>query len=187
MLWMVEIIGFHLGGYADAYSVVPFLMSTRHVQIMGGVVTALWLRQHPSGRWMLPLLIVSCLFFIIGFSFSEELQESCKLFRRGWWLVTFGTLIAGSVLLEQRLTKPLRLWNWLNSLGDSSYSIFLTHSPLLLLGLKGLNHVHVLSGPLQNVCMLGLAGLTTLMGVSCHYWLEKPLIEWLKFGGSRGH
>ncbi|WP_395736477.1 acyltransferase family protein [Prosthecobacter sp.] len=187
LLWTIEIVGFHLGGFAESYSVVPFFMSMRHVQIMGGVVTALWLRQHPSARWTHPLLITSSLLFAIGFTFGEELQETSKLIRRGWWLVTFASLIAGCVLLEKQFSKPLRLWSWLNSLADSSYSIFLTHSPLLLLGLKGLHQIHALSGPLHYLWMLGLAVLATLIGVSCHYWLEKPLIGWLKSAGHRGH
>ncbi len=187
MLWSLEIIGFHLGGFAESYSVAPFFMSMRHVQIMGGVVTALWLRRHPSGRWMLPFLLLSSLLFTLGFVYGEEMQEYSKLVRRTWWLLTFGTLIAGCVLLEKKFSKPYRLWGWLNSLGDSSYSIFLTHSPLLLLGLQGLHRMHVLSGPMQNAWILGVAFFATLLGVLCHYWLEKPLIEWVKLAGRRAH
>jgi peptidoglycan/LPS O-acetylase OafA/YrhL len=145
------------------------------------------LRQHPSARWTLPFLITFGLLFSIGFTLGEELQESSKLIRRGWWLVTFATLVAGCVLLEKQFSKPLRLWSWLNSLGDSSYSVFLTHSPLLVLGLKGLHHLHALSGPLYNIWILGVALLATLLGVLCHYWLEKPLLERLKLTGRRGN
>ena len=180
MLWMAVIIGFHLGGFGASESTVPFLLRLRHLQIMGGVITAVWLRRNPSVRWMPVLLGGACLLFIVSFALHERLEQSCTLFRRTWWLLAFSALIAGSVLLEKQRAVPLSFWRWLNSLGDASYSIFLIHSPVLVLGLMWLHCTHVLAGPWRDGFMLSLVGCAIIAGVCCHRWLEKPLNGWVK-------
>ncbi len=148
-----------------------FLLQLSHLQLMVGVLTALALKSLDLRAWQRPLLVIALLALgALPFIYADWLQPNA-LVKRLYLAVTFMALISGSALWELARERPLLIPLWLRTLGDSSYSIFLLHSPLLLIGMHQLAHWRMMND--GALSLLALAAV--LAGVFCYRWLELPM------------
>jgi len=171
LLWMMAII-VHGAFYPSAQPRQTFfLLQLSHLQLMAGVLAALALKTLDLRVWQRPLLAIAISALVaLPFIYDACLRPN-PLMKRLYLAATFVALIIGSALWEQGRGRSLALPRWLRTLGDASYSIFLMHSPMLLLGLQLLAHRQLMS----NGTLTLLALLTVVAGVFCHRWLEMPM------------
>lgn len=91
-------------------------------------------------------------------------------FLPGAWLMTWGC-----VAMDQHGQRPLR---WLESTGDASYSIYLTHVLFLAAILKGWQFLPWRDTLLDNLLLVpAVAAVTLAGGTWCYRLVEKPLLR----------
>ena len=84
-------------------------------------------------------------------------------------------LILGLAILERR--EHLIVPAFLTFLGEASYSIYLTHAPIISLCAKLLLHA---KGGLPSLAVLFLVSIVgVVVGILFHLWVERPLLRWL--------
>lgn len=171
LLWMTVIIIHAVLNPTAGGRQTFFLLQLSHLQLMAGVLTALALRSLDLRAWRRPLLAFAILALgALPFIYSDWLQP-IALVKRLYLAATFMALIAGSALWEMSRERTLVIPQWLRTLGDSSYSIFLLHSPLLLIGLQQMANWRMMND--GTLTLLALAAV--IAGVFCYRWLELPM------------
>ena len=84
-------------------------------------------------------------------------------------------ILAGLVQLES--AGRLRLWKMFTVLGDASYSIYLTHLPLLSALAKISIRLGLREGAPPKLMFVATAITATSIGVAIHLVVEKPLLQ----------
>jgi exopolysaccharide production protein ExoZ len=100
------------------------------------------------------------------------------LLTSGHWaqsLVAATCIVASALALERRLPH----WAFGKALGDASYFLYLSHHFVLIVLVKVWKSL-----PLQGYLQFGTlfaacVGVSVLVGLLGHRWLEKPLTRWL--------
>ncbi len=176
LIWIIAII-VHGALNPDAKPLETlFVLRLSHLQIMAGVLAALALRTWDLRAWQRPLLAISATALMALPFIFDTLLRPIALVKRLYLAGTFVALIVGSVLWEQARGRSLSLPPWLRMLGDASYSIFLMHTPILLIGLHQLARWQLMS----DVPLTLLALFTVVSGILCHRWLDMPMQRKLK-------
>lgn len=152
------------------------LLSPFNVLFPIGMGAAILLRSSvrlPAG----PLLIVGAAAFLAcGLAEPYDGRETAGMLWRLGYGVSAAAMIVGAARLEAagRIATPAAML----LLGEASYSIYLTHYPVLI-GLGKLA-VHI---PAPGWLLFPLIGAATLAcGIAFHLIAEKPLLRW---AGSR--
>ncbi len=99
------------------------------------------------------------------------------------WFLPALALVAAAVSLEEPFGK--RLPRWVLLLGNSSYSLYLSHMILFPFLVKILMHVHVLTfGVIRRQDELITIGffvpLAIFVGLACYQFIEKPMNDFLR-------
>lgn len=157
---------------------LQFLTSEYNLIFLGGILAAHAFESIPSKRiW--PLFVGSILVFVgIGLADLYQVWPLPTPFR------TFGMGAAASVIVACLAAgEAQRGWSapaLLKAIGDSSYSLYLVHMPLMTIGAAimiklGLNEIV----PMPLVLVALVAGCI-VAGLMMHHLIEKPLTNWVQ-------
>jgi exopolysaccharide production protein ExoZ len=90
-------------------------------------------------------------------------------------LVAATGVVAGSLALERRLPQ----WPWAKAMGDASFFLYLSHHFVVIVLVKLWKNLPLM-GYLQFCTLIAACvGLSVVVGVLGHRWVEKPLTRWL--------
>jgi exopolysaccharide production protein ExoZ len=138
------------------------------IEFLAGVWLAyLWPRIHLTKVMAIAILAVGIVLSFVALKFQSSLPFA--LYSGVPALVT----VIGALGLERAGWPPVK---WLKGLGDSSYSIYLWHIPVIVLGGRALKALHI-DSPAVSIAVLTLASL--LAGVVLYRLTERPLTEFL--------
>jgi peptidoglycan/LPS O-acetylase OafA/YrhL len=94
------------------------------------------------------------------------------------FLLPCALILTGVIGLEKNARLLSR---WLQKTGDASYALYLTHILVLSAGGKLWQGHAVQASPADNLMWLtALLGAILITGFSCHHWIEKPLLRFLR-------
>lgn len=158
-----------------------FLEVATNIQLMvflAGVLIARFVLEARDGRYLVRLhpawlLILSAL----GFALSAMAMRRGVPATLALGLPSI-LVVAAAALAERqgRVPRFVRDWSWL---GDSSYALYLAHMLVILHGAPWLGpHGADIAGGLWRLAALILASL--LAGFALHYWVERPMMGWLR-------
>ena len=166
IIWVLAILS--TIEWADGVQFSPLLtclISTLNLEFVMGMVVAKCSRSL-TNKYAVHFLILgflSMVLLLIGQSAEEQ---------RVMFGLPFSILILGTVLLERKV--KLVLPRSLVLIGDSSYSIYLIHNPLLSLTSRFVARLHGFAS--WGLGMLVGIGASLFIGFLYHRFVEKPLI-----------
>lgn len=173
--WAVAIVALQ-SAWGGLGGMPGFVFSAYNLQFLLGCAVVLVLR----GNWLAPRAALGCIGLAVGLLALgtwqlASLLDSSQLVQRLFWGLAFALLVAGSVAWENHrklnIPKPLTL------LGDASYSIYLVHSQVQMLGVVLAGKLGWM-GPGHGVAVLWLIGLASLAGgVLFYLWIERPILR----------
>jgi exopolysaccharide production protein ExoZ len=138
-----------------------------HSKVLGGA----WLRH----LWLPGLLLMAA-----GAAFGRNnggtagLDASVRFL--AWGLPA---LLVTVSFIKMEFVKALPTRSVL-PVGDASYSIYLTH-PTLMIVFASLIHSHLLRPiPCPIIWPLFFSMICLLLGLLIHYWIERPILAWLR-------
>lgn len=150
-------------------------LSPYNLIFLGGIVTALYFDRLRSSGALSTLAVGTILFFAVGLIYLYKIIPLSV----GWRTIGLGvgaSLIIMGLVASDRIGK-IRPPNWLNKIGDSSYSLYLTHLPILL-ALSASFENTIITSSLTPLTMLFLMTfIVTILGLIVHVYIEKPLIR----------
>jgi exopolysaccharide production protein ExoZ len=136
------------------------------LEFLAGIwLAALWPRISLSKAASFTILIFGVVLSFVALLFQHSLPL----------VVYSGTpamiMIVGALGLERHELPPI---GWLKLVGDSSYSIYLWHIPVIVLGGRGLAFLHI-SSPAVSIVLLTLTSVAA--GLVLYKLTERPLTE----------
>lgn len=153
----------------------PFLarlLNPINMEFVFGMSVAYLARKLPSHLSKLLILLgISVFILLLSWPFARE----CRVL----FGLPFSMLVLGVVLHEYRVS--LILPRWMVLMGDASYSIYLTHNPLVSLICRLVGRLHSFASWGLGMFVGVLASL--FFGVLYHLFIEKPLIRLLRHRG----
>jgi len=147
-----------------------------------GCATAYLCRNNLVNISMARMLVLAGLLLLLaGNFFCDRLQAMMTtLFTLYWGCGSF-CLVTGMAAWEQK--RALFIPRWLSFLGDASYSIYLVHGNVLLIGgVLIARHMNMLDSHL-NLTLSLLAVTALLISLLCYQFVEMPLLRWLQQKG----
>lgn len=158
-------------------SVFATYFSTMNLEFLIGILAYIGFRRGVSH----PALVTAGGAFLLGTLLALEARFGPLFCAQLMYAFGFGLVICGAAALE-RQGYALR-YPALMTLGAASYSLYLTHVPVIgvVLKLLGLIVPSTASGSSFAFFMTLMA--TVVAGIAGHYCIEKPLLKAL--GGSR--
>jgi exopolysaccharide production protein ExoZ len=138
------------------------------IEFLAGVWLAyLWPRIQLSKVMAIAILAAGIVLSFVALTFQHSLPV--VLYSGVPAMVT----VIGALGLER---ADLPIVRWLKGLGDSSYSIYLWHIPVIVLGGRALKFLHIAS-PAFSIVVLTAASLVA--GLVLYRLTERPLTEFL--------
>lgn len=199
--WLALSVAFNIVSYTtgwgqgDGYFWLRFFLSLYGIEFAAGGLMAYWLIYHrPKRTWRTACLGYGILAFIVfGLIDDYPLKGFNSPMMQGYEFITYGVasvfLIGGMAASECEAKrpggKPSRAVEWLQRsphwLGAASYAIFLTHFPILLLGIKLLSKLKL--GALQaNIGGIFCCLLACLAGWLSYRYVERPVNKLVRSG-----
>lgn len=178
LIWAIGILLLNL--FFDFSS--PFLklvLNPLTYEFIGGGLLALFFRG--AWGWMSSKILILTSFFLILLMLlgNEVFTEHYGEQPHGWWrLLVFGVpSLAIVFLLVKAGENGFRLPRWLISVGDASYSIYLSH--VLVLSVLGRGwYTFATSGVGDNLIVLPVIVISSLIfGFISYHILEKPALR----------
>lgn len=172
--WIIMTLFFTAIPTTDSWSILTFLFSPHNLEFLSGVVIAyLLLTFKIDPGTAKTLMIVGCSLMLL--SWFNEYFALAQIHRVISWGFPAALIILACASLDlSRSVKPNKT---LLLLGDASYSIYLTHTPLIyffILAFKKLN----IFGLFGNVIGTTLcATLTVMLGCFFYKIIEKPVLH----------
>ena len=167
LAWLVVVATAVMTGFGG----VPDYLGASVNLIFGFGVIAWWASRAKLSAW---------LGFAAALCFAAIAVDTVTLhaLSEGWRELAFGatsaTVIAVTVSLERR--RPIAVLRFALALGAASYSIYLTHFPLLSLLAKLSVAVGLVGRVPAPVGFVASVGLTLLAGYGFHKFVERPLL-----------
>ncbi|WP_441234171.1 acyltransferase family protein [Bradyrhizobium sp. 930_D9_N1_4] len=151
--------------------------------VVGMLVYLLYRKM--DGRWAIPLLISGTLLLLVMLrGYIKEMEYAQT---HPWMMISialpFAMILLGCVLAEQRYGwKPPRV---LLNLGDSTYAIYLVHSPAITM-IALLNYKFA-AGVVPPMALFAITCVGSIAaGVLAHMFVERPVLGFLKSLETRG-
>ncbi|MCX6838521.1 MAG: acyltransferase [Verrucomicrobia bacterium] len=159
-----------------------FLLHPYFLDFIGGAFLAEWVaRTTLRAQSALMLIALGCLSLALCLALEMEMKHCSELVRRIAWGSSSALVIAGLAMWE-RVGGKFNTLGRFRLLAQSSYSIYLTHSLLLVALLPRFKSL--LQHPIAaHAVLIGLAGGICLIGVGVHLWVERPLLKWFRNSG----
>lgn len=173
LAWAALVVLANMGTVAAApwYALVTNVMT---LEFIAGALLGLYWRRIPAA-WGTSLLGSGALGFLVALPVLHLLgAEQGPVLRTAVFGTASTLLVAGAVMLEDR--RGFRVPAWLRAVGDSSYSLYLSH--VFVLSAAGrLWHMSGLTGAWwQHAGFVACAvALSILAGLASYRWLERPL------------
>lgn len=154
----------------------PFIL-----EFAAGAVAAECVRQRGSRGGGMLLCSVAIVGLVLGSTEHLRLNSIAVIWQKSIWAVIFAVGLGGMALLE-RSCRPERWWlqdYW--SLGRASYSIFLSHGFVLMVGFA-MGKPQMCGGDpfWTDVFLLLLVILALLFGLVVYKYWERPLLSFCK-------
>ncbi|HYF34295.1 MAG TPA: hypothetical protein VD994_03305, partial [Prosthecobacter sp.] len=175
LIWSVAIVVANVMEIPVLGIWASFLLKPFHLQLLAGVGTSVLVRKFLPLKWGLPLLVAGLLMLVAGLTMHAQVEAWLPLYKRCWWALVFCVLIAGTAAYEMGRKHPVPVPRWMKALGRGSYSIYLVHSPVLVVLLAVIAPRGWLHGPAANLLLLLLAAIAIAAGLLCYHFLEIPL------------
>lgn len=179
LLWALAIILHGLMSERKPALELPgFALHPYFLDFIAGALIAKWVvRTAVRTREAVMLIAMGGLSLAVCFSLEVEMESCTELVRRIAWGGSSALIVAGLALWESGGGKFDALGR-LRLLAQSSYSIYLTHSFVLVALMPRLSGMS--KDPIMAETMLiGLGMVACLIGIGVRMWLEKPLLRWL--------
>lgn len=179
VFWAILIVFDGWGGGKPAPGLPGFILHPYFIDFIGGAL----LGQATCGQrgWSLKstwLIFGGCTTLAVGLAIEEQLYTASELARRLVWGGGSGLLLADVVGWEWGGGKVV-LPSFLRHTARASYSIYLSHSLVLVVVLAGLRGAFPISSFWAHPVLWGGA-IAAYGGGLCVYWLvERPLMAWL--------
>ncbi len=178
MLYAVAIILIQLSGnsFENGNNWINLLTYPMNVEFFMGVLAAVIIPRIPQ-KMSVPLVIAgSILFLAAAVFFNNGFYLLPNTFNR---VVIFGIpsffIITGIVKLE--LTKQKAVHNIFLLLGESSYSLYLVHLPLLFAFIKMTAHFNIQNNFVLHLLLLSSIVIICFVSLLFYKWIENPLIN----------
>jgi peptidoglycan/LPS O-acetylase OafA/YrhL len=158
------------------------LFSTIIVEFLFGVMLA---RLTLQGWSLSPALAASATLF--GAALILFVPEGSENLRTLSWGVPALAIVAGAVSLEPRIAGALP--QWLLTLGDASYSIYLAHGFALPAVGVGIMALHWTGGTAQAFTVVACLVVGSIAGWLVYVLVERPILFWMRrrpAGSSKG-
>lgn len=180
-VWIIVTLCFTFGVFNAEYYAINALFSPLNFEFLAGTIIAYLIVKNKLA--MSKLFIFSGL-AAIAFFWTLENMELLKIHRVVAYGLPFALLIYGTVTSEmtRNNTYSMRITRFL---GDASYSIYLTHYPLLSMLNKVFAkfNIYALFGGFISVTLLIL--IATSMGILFYLVVERNVIAFAKRQMSR--
>lgn len=205
--WLILSIFFNIGVYttgwgqqgerSSGYFWLSFLLSLYAIEFAAGGLMAFWLARHrPKQTWKRICLSYGILAFVVfGLIDDYVFNGANTAVMQGYEFITYGVaavFLVGSIAASDREVvqlgrQPSGVVKWLlrlpKWLGAASYATFLTHYPVLSIGIKLLTKLNL------SAIQLNLAGvlcclLPCLVGWISYQYIERPLNRFILSGVS---
>ena len=160
-----------------------FITSEYNLIFLGGMLAAYGYMRIPA-KWVTPLLFGAILVFVsVGLADLYRVWPLPQAFRT----FTVGTA-ASLIVAAMAAGEAKRGWRapaFLKVIGDSSYSLYLVHMPLMTIAGALIVKLGVNQWLPMPIMLVALVGGCILAGVIMHYVIEKPVTrsaqKWLNF------
>jgi peptidoglycan/LPS O-acetylase OafA/YrhL len=159
------------------------LFSTIVVEFLFGVVLA---KLTLQGRRSLPFPLAAAM-ILVGAALILTVPEGSENLRTLTWGVPALAIVAGAVSLESRIAGALP--QWLLTLGDASYSIYLAHGFALPAVGVGIMALHWTGGTAQAFTVVACLVVGSIAGWLVYVLVERPILFWMRrrpAGSSKG-
>jgi len=127
-------------------------------------------------RFGSPHPLIGVALMVAGFAFALGTTWSDGWDRLMPWGVGATMIVLGTVWMEP-LVERVPGWRQLSFLGDSSYSLYLSHAFVVPAGVLLLRRVGVQD---LTVIFIAVSVLCVVVGALSHLWLEKPMTSFFK-------
>lgn len=158
-----------------------FLTHPLILEFAAGAVAAECVRQRGSRAWGMLLSAISLVGLVLGATQHLWINSLAVIWQKSYWALILAVGFSGLALWE-RSCPPQRWWlqdYW--HLGRASYSIFLSHGFVLMLGFAMIKPRMLGGGPLwTNAFLLLLVAVSVLFGLAVHRYWERPLMSLCK-------
>lgn len=158
---------------AEGWPTWTILFNTIVFEFLFGVVLA---KATLRGRLLPPKVAVAAM--LLGFALILSIPEGPENLRTLTWGLPAFAIVAGAVSLESRLAA--RLPQWLLTLGDASYSIYLVHGFALPAVGLGIIALHWTTPAAEAVTVAACLVVGSLAGWIAFVVLERPMTRSLK-------
>ena len=153
-----------------------FITSEYNLIFLGGMLAAYGYMRIPA-KWVTPLLFGAILVFVsVGLADLYRVWPLPQAFRT----FTVGTA-ASLIVAAMAAGEAKRGWRapaFLKVIGDSSYSLYLVHMPLMTIAGALIVKLGVNQWLPMPIMLVALVGGCILAGVIMHYVIEKPVTRW---------
>ena len=157
----------------EEWPVSTILFDTIVIEFAFGVVLAkLILRQ-----WKMPPALAAIM-VAMGFALILTVPQVLENLRPLTWGLPAFAIVAGAVSIEEYVVGALP--RWLLSLGDASYSIYLTHGLVLPALGVGIAALHWTGMAAQAFTVIACLAVASIVGWLCFTIIERPLTLRLK-------
>ena len=166
----------------ESWPAWTILFSTIVVEFLFGVALA---KVTLRGWSMPPALAASMM--VLGAALLLIMPEAPENLRPLVWGVPALAIVAGAVSLEPRIAGGLP--QWLLTLGDASYSIYLVHGFVVPAIGVGIMALHWTSGTAQALTVAACLVAGSLAGWIVYVLVERPILFWMRrnaIGSSKG-
>ncbi len=170
--WIIVIL---LAQFNIIFNPDVFIFSFSNLEIMFGVCIALIVMNHKV-KYSSLLVVTGILGYL--FIWSNNVNNFYNL-REDYFYCLFSILIMLGITSID-LKKEIQLPKSLSTLGDSSYSIFISQLPILHFYMLILGKFNIFSvlGNFVSMCLVII--LTVLTGCMVYYLIEKPVATFFK-------
>ncbi len=159
-----------------------FFVHTRILDFYLGCAAA-WIcaRGFISTKFALTLAACGVVMLVLGHFTHDQLEAMLKALGPLYWGIAFFLIITGVATLER--LKHFSVPPWLTYLGDASYSVYLVHNNVILVGGAVLaKRLHIVENYF-SLTMFVVAGASLAAGIACYQFIEKPVLRWFQNKG----
>jgi peptidoglycan/LPS O-acetylase OafA/YrhL len=133
-----------------------------------------------TGRMRVPKWVPAFFTICIPFALMYETRLSNSVIADNLWAVGFFGLVNMLLYVQARWPGRLRLLEKMSWLGDCSYSIYVTHFPMVVF-INGLLLSYTANKmPREQWFFIAIALLLVSIGYLVHKWIEAPILEKIK-------
>jgi peptidoglycan/LPS O-acetylase OafA/YrhL len=154
------------------YIIVPF-----HLEFFLGILIAVYFRLEKKISYHMLFIITGViLFFTAGICEVYFLKHSNSVFWRLAYGLPSSLIIMGVV--QGELYSPFKIPKPFLLIGKSSYSIYLTHVPIIIVTTEILSRISFVTNIPLWISFFIICTITVIIGILFSMFIEQPLLDW---------